>query len=101
MATRKPVSLLKGKDNVAQTWPNEPARFTQAHVDEFLLWCVKKNSSDVTMQTDRPAYNEIYGVLYPGTFRPLDGADMNVFLDKIYGPEALARLASGNDLDVS
>jgi len=101
MATRKPVSLLKGKDNIAQTWPGEPVRFTQEHVDEFLLWCVKKNSSDVTMQTDRPAYNEIYGTLYPGTFRPLDAADMNVFLDKLYGPEALARLASGNDLDVS
>ncbi len=101
MAARKPVSLLKGKDNIAQTWPNEPVRFTQEHVDEFLLWCVKKNSSDVTMQTDRPAYNEIYGVLYPGTFRPLDAADMNVFLDRLYGPEALARLASGNDLDVS
>lgn len=101
MAARKPVSLLKGKDNVAETWPHEPPRFTDDLVDEFLLWCVKKNSSDVTLQTDRPAYNEIYGVLYPGTFRPVDAADMNVFLNKIYGPEALARLAGGNDLDLS
>lgn len=101
MATRKPVSLLKGKDNIAQTWPHEPPRFTDDLVDDFLLWCVKKNSSDISIQTDRPVYNEIHGTLYPGTFRPIDAADMNVFLTKIYGPEASARLASGHDLDLS
>ena len=101
MALRKPVSLLKGKDNIGETWPKEPPRFTDDMVDEFLLWCVKRNSSDITLQTDRPAYNEIYGLLYPGTFRPLDAADMNVFLNKIYGPEAGARLAGANDLDLS
>lgn len=101
MATRKPVSLLKGKDNIALTWPDEPPRFTDDIIDDFLLWCVKKNSSDISIQTDRPVYNEIYGTLYPATYRPIDPADMNVFLTKIYGPEAGARLASGNDLDLS
>lgn len=101
MAARKPVSLLKGKDNIAETWPEEPSRFTEDMVDPFLLWCVKKNSSDVTIQTDRPVYNEIYGTLYPAIFRPLDAADMAVFLNRIYGPDAQARLASGTDLDLS
>lgn len=101
MAARKPISLLKKEDNVAETWPGEPERFTEEHVDAFLLWCVKKDSSDITLQTDRPAYNEIHGVLYPGTYRNLDAADMAVILAKLYGPEALARLAAGKDLDVS
>lgn len=101
MAARKPVSLLKGKDNKAQTWPEEPGRFTEDDVDKFLLWSVKKNSSDITFQSDRPAYHEIDGTLYPGTFRPLDAADMQALLHKIYGPEAQARLASGTDLDIS
>jgi defect-in-organelle-trafficking protein DotB len=101
MEARKPVSLLKGKDNIAQTWQDEPSRFREEHVDVFLLWCVKKNTSDINIQSDRPVYNEVDGTLYPGTFRPLDAADMNVFLTKIYGPEANARLASGIDLDVS
>lgn len=101
MVTRKPISLLKAKDNIAETWPDEQPRFIDDMVDNFLLWCVKKNSSDVTIQTDRPIYNEIYGTLYPGTYRPVDAADMNVFLTKIYGPEAGARLASGTDLDLS
>src|SRR5688572_4262449 len=101
MATRKPVSLLKKEDSMAETWPDEPDRFTEDHVDVFLLWCVKQGSSDITIQSDRPAYNEIHGTLYPGTFRNVDASDMAVFLQKIYGPEAQARLASGRDLDVS
>jgi defect-in-organelle-trafficking protein DotB len=101
MATRKPISLLKAADNMAETWPDEPDRFTEAHVDPCLMWCVKQNASDVTIQSDRPIYNEINGKLYPGTFRNIDAADMAVFLTRIYGPEALARLASGKDLDVS
>lgn len=101
MAARKPVTLLKGKDNLALTWPEEPARFTEEHVDPFLLWCVKKGTSDINIQSDRPAYAEIHGTLYPATFRPLDAADMAVFLTRIYGPEASARLASANDLDLS
>ncbi len=101
MATREPVSLLKAKDNIAATWPDEPPRFADDHIDDFLLWCVKKNSNDITIQTDRPVYNEIYGLLYPATYRPIDAADMNVFLNKIYGPEAGARLASAHDLDLS
>ena len=101
MATRKPISLLKAKDNIAETWPHEPPRFQDNVVDDFLLWCVKKNSSDITIQTDRPVYNEINGALYPALYRPTDAADMNVFLTKIYGPDAQARLASGKDLDLS
>ncbi len=101
MAARKPVSLLKSKDNIAETWPHEPPRFSDDIVDDFFLWCVKKDSSDITIQTDRPVYNEINGALYPALFRPVDAADMNVFLTKIYGPDATARLASGKDLDLS
>ncbi len=101
MATRKPITLVKAQDAHAQTWPDEPSRFVEDYVDPFILWCVKQGSSDISIQSDRPVYNEIHGVLYPGTFRKLDAADMAVFLTKIYGPEALARLASGRDLDVS
>ncbi|WP_435640659.1 type IV pilus twitching motility protein PilT [Micavibrio aeruginosavorus] len=101
MAARKPISLVKGADNVAQTWPDEPNRFTDEHVDPFLLWSVKRNASDITFQSDKQIYHEIDGVLYPATYRALDAGDMAVMLQKIYGPEAQARLASGTDLDLS
>lgn len=102
MEAGRPVSLLKkGIDDVKQTWPDEPDRYTENHVDPFLLWCVKQGSSDVTFQTNRPAYNEIYGTLYPGTYRALDAADMSAIISRIYGTEALAILAGGADIDLS
>lgn len=101
MAARKPVSLTKGDQSLVQTWPDEPNRFTEEHVDKFLIWCVRKGTSDISIQTDRPVYTEVHGTLYPATYRAIDGVDMAVFLIKIYGPDALARLASGRDLDVS
>lgn len=101
MEPRKPISLVKGDQSLVQTWPDEPGRFTEGHVDPFLLWCVKKGSSDISIQTDRPVYTEVHGILYPATYRALDAADMTVFLHRIYGPDALARLASGTDLDIS
>lgn len=101
MAARKPISLTKAKDVKGRTWPDEPGRFREDHVDPYLLWAVKQNASDITFQSGRPIYNEIDGSLYPGTFRPMDAADMAVTLNKLYGADALARLAGGNDLDVS
>lgn len=101
MEARKPISLLKGENNIAETYADEPIRFREEHVDPFLLWCVLKGGSDISIQTDRKVYNEISGQLYPVTYRPIDSADMTVFLTKIYGPEAGARLASGDDLDIS
>lgn len=101
MASRKPISLVKGDQSLVQTWPDEPHRFTEDHVDAFLMWCVRKGTSDISIQTDRPVYTEIHGILYPATYRAIDGVDMAVFLHKIYGPDANARLASGKDLDVS
>jgi defect-in-organelle-trafficking protein DotB len=98
---RKPISLLKGKESKSQTWPDEPGRFSEEHIDPFLLWASRKRASDITFQSDRPAYLEIDGVLYPGTYRTLDSADMAAVLHRIYGPEAQARLASGTDLDLS
>lgn len=101
MEARRPISLVKGENRSAETWGEEPTRFTEDHVDPFLMWCVKQGSSDISIQTDRTVYNDIHGKLYPGTYRPIDSADMAVFLTKIYGTDAQARLASGDDLDVS
>jgi len=82
-------------------WPDEPPRLREEHVDELLMWAVEKKTSDITLQTDRPVYLEIDGVLHPATRRPFDSADMASALNRIYGPDALAKLAAGKDLDVS
>jgi len=100
--TGRPVSLLKkGIDDIKETWPDEPHRFADEHVDAFLLWCVARNASDITFQTGRWVYAEIHGVLYPVTYRSIDGADMAAVITRIYGAEALAILAGGGDIDLS
>ncbi len=102
MEAGRPVSLLKkGIDDLRQTWGDEPDRFTEGHVDPFLLWCVKQGSSDISFQTNRPVYNEIAGTLYPATYRALDAADMSAIIARLYGTEALAILAGGADIDIS
>jgi defect-in-organelle-trafficking protein DotB len=102
MEAGRPVSLLKkGVDDLKETWPAEPDRFLEHHIDPFLLWCVKKGASDITFQTNRSVYCEIYGVLYPSTYRSLDAADMTAVLTRLYGTEALAILAGGADIDLS
>ncbi|MDE1900604.1 MAG: Flp pilus assembly complex ATPase component TadA [Alphaproteobacteria bacterium] len=83
------------------TWPDEPLRIGEEHLDDLLLWCVKQGASDTSVQTDRPIYIEVDGILFPVTRRPLDSADMANVLARIYGPDALAKLASGRDLDLS
>lgn len=98
----KPISLLKkGIDDIKETWPDEPDRFHEDHVDKFFIWAADKGSSDITLQSSRPIYNEISGTLYPATHRALDAADLNAFISKLYGMEALALLAGGQDLDLS
>jgi len=102
MEAGRPVSLLKkGIDDLKETWPGEPDRFLEHHVDPFLLWCVNRGASDITFQTNRAVYGEIYGILYPATYRSIDGADMAVVVSRIYGAEALALLAGGADIDLS
>ncbi len=82
-------------------WPDEPLRVQELHVDPLLLWCARKRASDITLQTDRPAYVEVDGILHPVMVRSLDSADMTNILNRIYGPDALAKLASSRDLDLS
>ncbi|HEX2753530.1 MAG TPA: ATPase, T2SS/T4P/T4SS family, partial [Alphaproteobacteria bacterium] len=102
MEAGRPVSLLKrGVDDLKETWPDEPDRFLEHHIDPFLLWCVKRDASDITFQSNRQVYCEIHGTLYPSTYRALDAADIAAIVTRLYGTEALAILAGGADIDLS
>jgi defect-in-organelle-trafficking protein DotB len=102
MEAGRPVSLLKkGVDDLKETWPGEPDRILEHHVDQLLMWCVKKGASDITFQSNRAVYSELAGALYPSTYRSLDAADLTAVITKLYGTEALAILAGGTDIDLS
>lgn len=90
-----------GAPEVANTWPEEPPRLRSDDIDGMILWCVHQKASDISIQSDRPVFIEVDGELRPATRRPMDAADVNVVLEKLYGAEALAQLAGGRDLDLS
>ncbi len=83
------------------TWPAESLRLSDDNLDQMLLWCVQQKASDITLQSDRPVHIDVDGILLPVTRRSLDSADMTNALGRIYGADALAKLASGVDLDLS
>ncbi|MDR3450764.1 MAG: ATPase, T2SS/T4P/T4SS family [Alphaproteobacteria bacterium] len=92
---------IKAMEKKIGTWPDEPLRIGEDNLDDLLLWSSRQGASDTSLQTDRPVYIEVDGILFPVTRRPLDSADMANVLSRIYGPDALAKLASGRDLDLS
>jgi len=98
-----PADLALADENQIRIagWSDEPLRVQEDHVDDLLLWCIKRRATDISIQTDRPIVIEVDGVLYPITRRSMDSADLTNVLMKIYGPDALAKLASGTDLDLS
>lgn len=95
-------SLQTNEEQIlAAGWPEEPLRMQEEHVDGMLLWCVARRATDISIQTDRPIIIEVDGILHPITRRNMDSADITNILMRIYGPDALAKLASGTDLDLS
>jgi len=90
-----------GKLLKIETWPDEPPRINEDMVENLLMYCVQNQTSDISLQTDRPVYCEIHGHLYPLSARPLDPADMNAIMAKLYGVDAQAKLAASRDLDLS
>lgn len=94
------ITLTDDKSG-ALLWPEEPPRLREENIDEMLMWAVTNKVSDISVQTDRQLYGEIDGVLHPMMRRPFDSADIANFLNRIYGPDAIAKLAAGKDLDLS
>ena len=90
-----------GAPEIASSWPGEPARLRVDDIDALILWCVEQKASDISIQSDRPVFIEVHGALKTATRRPMDAADVNVVLERLYGAEALAQLAGGRDLDLS
>ncbi|MCT4575413.1 MAG: ATPase, T2SS/T4P/T4SS family [Alphaproteobacteria bacterium] len=99
----KQVLVSKEKVDTSEflLWPDEPTRFTTDDIDSLLEWCFNQDASDITIQTDKYIMAEIHGTIRPVTASRMDAADINLFLNLLYGSNAMARLAGGNDLDLS
>src|SRR3990167_3049234 len=81
--------------------PNEPTRFTHQELDRALIHCKKLEASDITFQSNKPIYAEIYGHLRPVTRRNLASSEIGDMLNSIYGPNGTTQIASGIDVDTN
>ncbi|GAB5387237.1 MAG: Dot/Icm type IV secretion system ATPase DotB [Alphaproteobacteria bacterium] len=79
----------------------EPIRLTEEEVDRLMVWCVENDTSDITFQTNEPVWAEIHGRITPITRRVLSPAEVIDVLNRLYGANGAAQIASGKDIDVS
>ncbi len=79
--------------------PNEPTRFTPAHLDRLLAHCETLDASDITIQTGESVFAESYGRLHRVTNRKLSNTEVGDMLNAIYGPNGTTQILSGQDVD--
>jgi defect-in-organelle-trafficking protein DotB len=80
-------------------FPQEPTRFSDKDFDKLLEFCVDHHASDVTIQSNDKIMAEIYGKLRRITKRELKHSEVADILNFIYGPNGVAQILSGMDLD--
>jgi defect in organelle trafficking protein DotB len=84
---------------IESLYPDEPNRFTPAHLEPLLEYCVKKNASDITLQTNEPVTIDIFGKLHKITNRRLTNTEVGDLLNAMYGPNGTTQILSGSDVD--
>ncbi len=80
-------------------FPQEPIRLSIEAVNEVLIHCVKLGASDVTFQTNETVVAEIYGRLRKVTRRRLSNTELGEIINAMYGPNGMAQIMSGKDID--
>lgn len=85
--------------NEETLFPNEPNRFTPAHLEPLLEFCTKANASDITLQTGEPVIMDVYGRLHKITNRKLTNTEVGELLNAMYGPNGTTQILSGQDVD--
>ncbi|MEM6902828.1 MAG: Dot/Icm type IV secretion system ATPase DotB [Pseudomonadota bacterium] len=79
----------------------EPTRLTDDAIDDVFKWCFEIQASDITYQTGQPVWADVYGRIQPVTKRRLSPAEVVDVLNRIYGPNGAAQIASGRDIDIA
>ncbi|MFA6037389.1 MAG: ATPase, T2SS/T4P/T4SS family [Legionellales bacterium] len=80
-------------------YPKETSRITEADLDDLLLFCVRNEASDITLQTGDQVVADIHGRLRRVTSHKLSHSEVAALLNLIYGANGTAQILSGKDLD--
>ena len=84
-----------------ELWEEGAHSFPVEGLDRFLLWAVERNCSDVTFQTQAPAFVEIDGELRRATAAVLDGVTMEALTERVFHSSGVDVLRSGRAIDCS
>lgn len=80
-------------------FPHEPIRLSIETMNEILMHSVKLGASDITIQTGESIFAEIHGRLYHVTRRRLSNTEVGEVINEMYGPNGVAQIMSGKDID--
>src|SRR3990167_7300950 len=80
-------------------YPNVPTRFEAKNIDDMLVFCHRKDASDITIQTGEPITIEVFGRIHKITKRKLSNTEVGDILNAIYGPNGTTQIMRGTDLD--
>lgn len=82
-------------------YPDEPPRFSGNDIEPFIMWCVKSDASDITIQNEEQIFCEIHGKMVKVTDRRLSKSEVSDLICAIYKSDgALSKLNGGEDVDL-
>ena len=58
-------------------YPDEPPRFSGNDIEPFIMWCVKSDASDITIQNEEQIFCEIHGKMVKVTDRRLSKSEVS------------------------
>jgi defect-in-organelle-trafficking protein DotB len=93
--------VVADSDSGSLKFPDEGPRIVDTEVERLMVWCADVKASDITIQTNQPIWIEVFGRLHKATRRFLTAAEVADILNRIYGANGAAQIASGKDIDIS
>lgn len=80
-------------------YKNTSSRFTPYDLEDFLIWAVKNEVSDITIQNEEMLFCEIHGKKHRVYEKKLSKADLIGIITKIHSEGAISTLNSGQQID--
>lgn len=81
------------------SYPSNSERLTSQDLDGFLIWAVKNNVSDITIQNEDFLFCEIYGKKHKVLNKKLTKSDLIGIISKLHSDGAISILNSGQQID--
>ncbi len=78
-------------------YPKETSRITEADLDDLLLFCVRNEASDITLQTGDQVVADIHGRLRRVTCHKLSHSEVDAVVNLIYGANGTEQILAGTE----